>query len=102
MSTRLIVRPAAEADVAAAAEWYEHQALGLGADFLRAIDVALAELLRMPQRYPRVRGECLRALVRRFLCAVFFIPRPDVIYVIACMHVSRDPQRWKERVEGDR
>ena len=65
MSTPLIVRPAAETDIAAAAEWYERQALGLGADFLRAIDVALAELLRMPERYPRVRGQCRRAHARQ-------------------------------------
>jgi len=102
VSARLIVRPAAEADIAAVADWYEQQALGLGAEFLRAVDVALAGLLRMPERCPRVRQECRRALLRRFPYAIFFIPTPEVVSVIACLHVSRDPRRWHERVDGDR
>jgi hypothetical protein len=51
MTPRLVVRSAAEADIADAALWYEERATGLGADFLRTEDVALAEIQRMPERF---------------------------------------------------
>ena len=54
MTPRFIVRPAAEADIAEAALWYEFRSLGLGTDFLRAVDVCFAEIQRSPERFPQV------------------------------------------------
>ncbi len=54
MTPRFIVRPVAEADIAEAALWYESRSLGLGADFLRAVDVCFAEIWRDPERFPQV------------------------------------------------
>lgn len=99
---RLVVRPAAEADIVTAALWHESRAAGLGADFLRAVDVTLAEIERMPERFPVVHAQCRPALLRRFPYGVFFVPTGSVISVVACMHVRRDPRRWEERAEGDR
>ena len=45
---RLVVREAAEADIAEAARWYEQRSAGLGGEFLRAVDVTLAEITRIP------------------------------------------------------
>jgi hypothetical protein len=56
----------------------------------------------MPERYPVVRGEARRALLRRFPYAVFFVATPDLVSVLACMHARRDPRRWQERSEADR
>ncbi len=98
MTLRLVVRRAAEADIADAALWYEARAVGLGTDFLRAIDVTLAEIRRMPERFPEVHPQCRRALLRRFPYAVYFVPAAELISVVACMHARRDPRRWQERV----
>jgi plasmid stabilization system protein ParE len=98
VSARLVVRSAAEADFADAALWYEARAEGLGADFLRAVDVALAEIGRQPDRSPRVHRECRKALLRRFPYAVYFVTGADLTSVIACMHVRRDPGTWQRRV----
>jgi plasmid stabilization system protein ParE len=83
MTPRLVVRSAAEADIAAAALWYEERATGLGTEFLRAVDVTLAEIRRLPERFPY---------------AVYFVPSADLISVVACMHARREPRRWEERV----
>ena len=56
MSSRLVVRAGAEADVLQAALWYELRSPGLDTEFLRAIDVTLAEIGRMPERYPPLGG----------------------------------------------
>ena len=100
MTARLVVRAAAEADVLDAALWYEQRSPGLGAEFLRAVDVTLAEIARMPERFPLVHHEVRRALLRRFPYAVCFVATADLISVVACMHARRDPRRWEERVGG--
>jgi plasmid stabilization system protein ParE len=103
MTARLVVRPAAEADIADAALWYEQRASGLGTEFLRALDVSFAEIARMPERFPVVCEDCRRALLRRFPYAVYFVASPGLVSVVACMHASRDPRQWEERVgENDR
>jgi plasmid stabilization system protein ParE len=64
---------------------------------LRAVDVAFAEIARMPERYPLVHREARRVLLRRF---PYFVATPDLISIVACMHARRDPRRWEERVGG--
>jgi len=98
MTPRLVVRPAAEADIVDAALWYEARATGLGADFLRVVDVALDEIRRKPERFPVVHMQCLRALLRRFPYGIYFVATAELISVVACMHARRDPHRWEERV----
>jgi toxin ParE1/3/4 len=99
---RLVVREAAEADIVEAARWYERRSPGLGGEFLRAVDVTLAEIVRMPDRYPYVRGRARRALLRRFPYAVYFVATPEFVSVFACLHARRDPRHWRERNEADR
>jgi len=99
---RLVVRDAAEADIAEAARWYERRSPGLGREFLRAVDVTFAEISRMPERYPIVRGAARRALLRRFPYAVYFVATPELVSVFACLHARRDPRLWRERSEADR
>ena len=99
---RLVVRAAAEADILDAALWYEQRSPGLGREFLRAVDVALAEIARMPERYPTVHREARRALLRRFPYGVYFVVTPGSVSIVACMHARRDPRCWQERTAADR
>jgi plasmid stabilization system protein ParE len=99
MIQRLVVHSAAEADIVQAALWYERRALGLGSEFLRAVDVVLAEIARTPERFPVVHHTCRRALLRRFPYGIYFVPTAELIGVVACMHARRNPRRWQERAE---
>lgn len=98
MTPQLIIRSAAEADISDAALWYEGRSLGLGAEFLRSVDAALAEIRRTPERFPQVHHDVRRALVRRFPYALFYVASAEAIQVVACLHVKRDPQWWQDRV----
>ena len=100
MTPRFIVRPAAEADIAEAALWYESRSLGLGGEFVRAVDVCLAEIRRSPESFPQIYKTTRRAPLRRFPYAVYFVSSAIAIRVLACMHVKRDPRRWQRRVDG--
>ena len=99
MTPRLSLREEAEADIAAAAGWYEDQRPGLGLEFTRVVRAALATIEREPLRYPFARAEVRRALVRHFPYAVYFIADPARTVVLACLHVRRDPQVWQSRAD---
>ena len=94
---RLIVRADAEADIAAAYDWYEEQREGLGKEFLAEVSVAIDAVQSEPLRFPAIFRSLRRALVHRFPYGVFFVARPDTIVVVAAMHLARNPRRVHRR-----
>jgi|SRR5215207_5648844 len=100
MTPRLFVQDAAAADIESAAAWYEDRRAGLGGEFLRAVRAALAAIERNPLQFGSARHDVRRAIVRRFPYALFFVADPEVISILACLHVRRDPQAWQSRTAG--
>ncbi len=99
MKKRLIVRPAAEADLAEACGWYEQQVRGLGAQFLLCVDGVMASIQRNPQLYPVVhKGVIRRALTRRFPYGVYYVEAKRAVSVIAVVHAKRNPRVWQDRL----
>ena len=96
---RLIVRPAAEADIEEAALWYELRSLGLGVEFLRAVDVCFEEIRRNPDSFQQVYKSARRARIRRFPYVAYFVSAATRIQIVACMHAKRDPRMWQRRVD---
>ena len=94
---QVLVRPAAAADIDDAFLWYEGQRPGLGADFLRTVDSALAAIQSNPQLHAVIYRNTRRALLRRFPYGVYYRVYPDSIVIVACMHGRRDPKRWQVR-----
>ena len=99
MTRTLRIRPEAEVELFAAADWYESRKPGLGADLVAAVDEALELILEAPLASPvwdprlshRIR------VVRRFPYAVFFVVDHDDIDVVAIAHRKRTPGYWSER-----
>ena len=98
MSLPVILRDEAEADIAAAAIWHERRAAGLGAEFVRSVDACLSLISRQPEAFPVVYREARMGLLRKFPYLVLYRVLPDFISIIAVMHGSRHPRRWKSRV----
>jgi toxin ParE1/3/4 len=100
MSHRLKIRLEAEADIAAAAQWYEQRERGLGEKFLRAVDQAIARALENPLAFPiiRRRHEVRRVLTQRFPFRIFFSLEGDTIVVHAVLHGHRDDRHWRHRL----
>jgi len=92
--------PRAEADLASAFDYYERQSAGLGLEFLRAVEAALATLQRYPEAAPRVRGAVRRAMLRRFPYGVFYDEREGTLRVLAVLHARRDPAGWPRGAAG--
>lgn len=97
MTRPLSFKREAEADIEEAFAWYEARAEGLGAEFLQAVDAALASIQRHPQGYQIVYRSMRRAVVHRFPYIVLYVVRAQDIAIVACVDSRRDPALWKAR-----
>jgi len=92
----------AYAEMAEAARWYDAQRVGLGGEFLAAIDAAFALIEGNPNkgsRAPSIPDEDIRRVfVRRFPHQVIYIQLPDRIQVLAVAHERRRPGYWEGRI----
>ena len=91
------LRPEAEQDLADAAAWYEEQRPGLGHEFLDEVEATLSSITEAPLMFPSVHRNTRRAVIHRFPFGVYFRADGPSIIVIAIMHGSRNPRRWKSR-----
>lgn len=96
--TRLVVRPAAEADILAAETWYSKRDGALGIRFIDELRTTLRRIREIPRQFPDI-GGVRRALLQRFSYAVYFVlPDDEKAIVIAILHQGRAPLAWKKRV----
>lgn len=96
---RLIVRPAAEADIADAQAWYSERDVQLSDRFVDELRATLRRVQEVPRQFPEI-GGARRALLHRFSYAVYFVlPDDEHAVVIAILHQSRAPRAWKGRAK---
>lgn len=100
MNRRLRVLPEAEAELAAAAEWYEERRPGLGAELIASIDSALEQIREAPHSYPvwHAGYPYRKLVVRRFPYVVFFDLSDADLVVVALAHAKRKPGYWLDRL----
>jgi plasmid stabilization system protein ParE len=72
--------------------------LGLGFDFLRALEACDQLIHRHPQMHQMVHEHYRRALLRRFPFAIFYEHGDGKITVYAVFHVAQSPDKWLERM----
>ncbi|RXK88559.1 hypothetical protein EST62_02660 [Chlorobaculum sp. 24CR] len=95
---RIVVRPEAEKELLEAQAWYESKAQGLGFEFARAADAAVASALRTPLGYGRIEAEFRRVLLRKFPYSLIYLPSDDELLVVSFFHQHREPGVWLERL----
>jgi toxin ParE1/3/4 len=95
----LRVRPEAEQELLAAAEWYEERKPGLGVELVAAVDEALLRLAENPLASPVWKSGLphRRYPVRRFPYVIFFVLDNEAVEVVAIAHVKRWPGYWQRR-----
>jgi toxin ParE1/3/4 len=93
----ILIRPEAEADIAAAYQYYALVAEGLELEFERVLEASLAQIQRHPELFALVYQNVRRALLRRFPYGLLYIVEPQHIVVLGCFHVRRDPRSWPGR-----
>ena len=97
MSLPVITRPAAASEIEAAYRWYEKEREGLGSEFLEAVDKMVKAIAENPERFPAIRKDIRRAVLRRFPYSIFYRIVSGHVVVIACFHGKRNPKVWRSR-----
>lgn len=96
----VIVHEGADAELAAAAEWYEQEREGLGGDLLAEAGRVLSAIAESPNTWPFVSGSrVVRSfLFPRFPYVVYFVVQNETVLVMAFGHTSRRPGYWRSRL----
>lgn len=96
MTRAVRIRAEAEAELSAAAAWYESKLPGLGVDFVAVVEEALERIGRNPEQYAQWRDDrsYRRCVLRRFPYVVFFTAANESILVMAVAHARRRPGYW--------
>lgn len=98
MSRELVFHPGVEDEVREAYQWYENRQTGLGDEFLTALEVVYSALRATPEQHQILEQDIRHSRLRRFPYAVYYRILADRVEVIAVMHGSRDPDRWRSRI----
>jgi plasmid stabilization system protein ParE len=94
---RILVRPEARAEMREAQAWYEERAVGLGAEFARAVDVAVSLAARNPAGFPLIGSGVHRVVLRRFPYLLAYALQDESLVVLSCFHYRRDPGELRRR-----
>ena len=89
--------PDAKTEFRAAIDYYEECEPGLGADFAIEVRSTIGHILSFPNAWPTLEENLRRCQVRRFPYGIIYSHDEGLIYILAVMHLHRDPNYWQER-----
>ena len=94
----VVFRPEAQQELLEAQAWYEERSPGLGFEFARAEDAAIARALRMPLAFTLVEAEFRHVITRKFPYSIIYKPTGSELVVVSCFHHRRESGSWTRRV----
>ncbi len=89
--------PEAEVEFTEAIDYYEERERGLGYDFAVEVYSAIERTIAFPKTWPVIEEDIRRSLVRRFPYGILYSEEKEGIYIVAVMHLHREPEYWKHR-----
>lgn len=95
MTVEIIIKPKAEDEMRAAAEWYEARRPALGFEFLEQVDVVFERIQENPRQLRFYEDSVRIVHLRRFPFGVFYEVEDDKAFIISVMRLSRREDRWK-------
>ena len=102
MSLPLRISAEAEDELEAAARWYEQSKVGLGREFLAAVDETMARIVENPRAgspVPAVDDKDIRRFfVQRCPYHVVYTLLTNRLQVLAIAHDRRRPGYWVDRL----
>lgn len=93
MAHRLIIKPAAEIEIAEALEWYEESKEGLGLELLEQLDECLERIANNPEHFQKRYREIKIVFTKRFPYGIHYTFESDTVYVHAVMHMKQQPRK---------
>jgi plasmid stabilization system protein ParE len=89
--------PEADEELRNALPYYENCDRGRGEECYLEVQAAIDRILSFPQTWPVLEGEVRRCLVHRFPYGVLSSVEREGAFILAVMHLRRDPDFWKHR-----
>jgi toxin ParE1/3/4 len=83
-----------EDDILDAYEWYESKQVGLGEEFLLALDKSSYLIQRNPMIFAIKYFDFHICLIDRFPYSIHFKVDEETIFVSGIYHTSRSPKKW--------
>jgi plasmid stabilization system protein ParE len=97
---QLVFRPEAQQELLEAQAWYEARSPGLGFEFARAVDAAIARAFRMPLAFAHIEDEFRHVITRKFPYSVVYHSSESELVVVSCFHHRRKPGSWSPNIRG--
>jgi plasmid stabilization system protein ParE len=94
---KLTFHPEADDEFQEAVDYYEERREELGRDFYLEVRSTLQRIQQFPNTWPVLDRDIRRCLVNRFPYGVLYSVEEDGIFIVAVMHLRRDPDYWKHR-----
>ena len=95
---KVVLHPQADAEFLLAQQRYTDASPLLGRRFYAEITSVFRRIIEHPLRYKQFDPPARRLFANGFPYAVVYVVRPDTLWIIAVMHVRREPGYWKERI----
>ncbi len=89
--------PGALEEYLGAVSYYAEISPRLAESFINAFESGIEEILTYPDAWQIVEEGVRRYLIKRFPFGIYYCIESDRITIYAVMHMSRDPQYWKNR-----
>jgi len=89
--------PEAEYEFLSSINYYEECEEDLGYDFSIEIYSTVQNIIDYPTAWPILEDDIRRCLTNRFPYGIIYSIEPDEIFILAVMHLHRDPEYWKHR-----
>lgn len=92
----------ARAEMEESARYYEGECVGLGGEFLDAIERAIGLLKKHPEAAPVVSDGLRRKLLDRFPYGLIYAIEDETVFILAVANLRRRPFYWKGRSQRPR
>ena len=90
--------PEADAEYAESAQHYAQIQPDLGGRFYDEIEAAIEEICARPRQFREFDPPARRSFALRFPYAVVYLDEPDQVWIVAVMHLHREPGYWHDRL----
>jgi toxin ParE1/3/4 len=88
----------AAAELIESASFYDQRRLGLGDEFLSAVEAVLELIRGQPGLRRRGHGGTFSFRTKRFPFRIVYELHPDRVWIVAVAHLSRKPGYWARRL----
>ena len=89
--------PDAEKELNEAIAYYNECQNGLALEFVKEVYLAIQNILSFPRAWATLSSNTRRCLTNRFPYGVVYQVTDKEVFVIAVMHLNREPNYWEKR-----